>query len=97
MQDGTKRSMRTHRYGPAVGSFSGRSKGSEHNLSRPVGVRFIDAKKSYERYMALARAVGSAGDAIEIENYYQHAEHYFMLMKEQAAQAPYSLLAATSV
>jgi hypothetical protein len=81
MQDGTKRSMRTHRHGPAVGLFTGRSKGSERNLSRPVGVRVIDAKKSYERYMALARAAGSAGDAIETENYYQHAEHYFRLMK----------------
>jgi hypothetical protein len=81
MQDGTKRSMRTHRHGP-VGPFSGRSKGSERKLSRPVSVRVIDAKKSYERYMALARAARSAGDAIEIENYYQHAEHYFRLMKE---------------
>ena len=34
--------------------------------------------------MALARAAGSTGDATEIENYYQHAEHYFRLMKEQA-------------
>jgi Domain of unknown function (DUF4167) len=97
MQDGTKRSMRTHRHGPAVGPFSGRSQGSERKLSGPVGVRFIDAKKSYERYMALARAAGSAGDTIEIENYYQHAEHYFRLMKEQAVQAPYSLLAAPPV
>lgn len=34
--------------------------------------------------MALARAARSTGDATEIENYYQHAEHYFRLMKEQA-------------
>jgi hypothetical protein len=67
MQDGTKRSMRTHRHGPAVGPFSGRSKGSERKLSRPVGVRVINAKKSYERYMALARAARSAGDAIDRE------------------------------
>jgi hypothetical protein len=89
--------MRTHRHGPAVGPFSGRSKGSERKLSRPVRVRFIDARKSYEHYMALARAAGSAGDSIEIENFYQHAEHYFRLMKEQAVQGPYSLLAAAPV
>jgi len=33
--------------------------------------------------MALARATESTGDAPEIENHYQHAEHYFRLMKEQ--------------
>jgi len=33
--------------------------------------------------MALARAAGSTGDASEMENYYQHAEHYFRLMNEQ--------------
>jgi hypothetical protein len=34
--------------------------------------------------MALARATGSMGDATEMENYYQHAEHYVWLMNEQA-------------
>jgi hypothetical protein len=35
--------------------------------------------------MILARAAGSRGaDACETENYYQHAEHYFRLMNEQA-------------
>ena len=32
--------------------------------------------------MALARTAGSTGDAIEIENFFQHAEHYFRQMKE---------------
>jgi len=43
-----------------------------------------DPKGSYERYMALARAAASTGDATETENYYQHAEHYLRLMNEQA-------------
>jgi len=34
--------------------------------------------------MALARAATRTGDAVEIENYYQHAEHYYRLSKEQA-------------
>nr|WP_245433845.1 DUF4167 domain-containing protein [Methylocystis hirsuta] len=34
--------------------------------------------------MALAQAAKSSGDAVEIENYYQHAEHYFRLIKQQA-------------
>ena len=42
-----------------------------------------NAKTSYERYVALARAAALTGDAIETENYYQHAEHYFRLMKDE--------------
>ena len=84
MQNGSKRSKRTRRHGPIVGPFTGRSKGSERKPSRPAGASHSDAKRSYERYMALARAAASTGDAVEIENYYQHAEHYFRLMREQA-------------
>ncbi len=40
------------------------------------------AKRNYERYIELAQAAISAGDAIEGENLYQHAEHYFRTMKE---------------
>jgi hypothetical protein len=76
--------MRAHRHSPVIGPFSVRSKGSEIEVSRAVGVRFIDPKGSYERYMALARAAESTGDATETENYYQHAEHYLRLMNEQA-------------
>jgi hypothetical protein len=35
--------------------------------------------------MMLARTAESKGDATEIENLYQHAEHYLRLMREQAA------------
>lgn len=41
-------------------------------------------EKSHERYMTLARAAEAAGDAARIENLYQHAEHYFRLMRERA-------------
>ncbi len=75
--------MRTHRHSPTIGPSSVRSKSSEKKLSRDVGARFTDPKGSYERYMALARAAGSMGDATEMENYYQHAEHYARLMNEQ--------------
>jgi len=39
---------------------------------------------NYERYLALARAQTLAGDQIEAENSYQHAEHYFRSMSERA-------------
>ena len=42
-------------------------------------------KTSFDRYIALARAAATSGDAIESENYYQHAEHFFRLMKEKTA------------
>jgi len=76
--------MRAHRHSPTIAPFSVRSKGSEKKSTRDVGARVTDPKGSYERYMALARAAGSTGDASEMENYYQHAEHYLRLMNEQA-------------
>ncbi len=36
-----------------------------------------------ERYLALAREATLAGDPIEAENWYQHAEHYFRVMRER--------------
>jgi len=52
---------------------------------RSQGDQRANAKRNYERYMELARAAISAGDPIEGENLYQHAEHYFRMMKEQDA------------
>ena len=36
------------------------------------------------RYLVLARAEALTGDRIAAENYYQHAEHYFRSMTENA-------------
>jgi hypothetical protein len=41
-------------------------------------------RTSYERYLALALAQTLAGDQVEAENSYQHAEHYFRSMSESA-------------
>jgi hypothetical protein len=43
-----------------------------------------DWKQRRDRYLALAHAAASAGNAVEAENYYQHAEHYFRLMQQGA-------------
>jgi hypothetical protein len=43
-----------------------------------------NARQHYERYLARARDAQLSGDAVEMENCYQHAEHYFRAMKEQA-------------
>ena len=42
-----------------------------------------DARRKYDTYVALAREARSRGDLIEMENCYQHAEHYFRMMREQ--------------
>lgn len=42
-----------------------------------------NAQRNYERYMALAREAALSGDSVEMENCYQHAEHYFRVMRER--------------
>jgi hypothetical protein len=44
------------------------------------------ARSSYEHYMALARQSVISGDAIETESLYQHADHYFRVMKKAVAE-----------
>ena len=47
-----------------------------------------NAHRSYERYVALAREATLNGDHIEAENCYQHAEHYFRVMRERSGAVP---------
>jgi hypothetical protein len=47
--------------------------------------RNINAQTSYEKYVTLARAAASAGDTIETENCYQHAEHYYRMMSQRSS------------
>jgi hypothetical protein len=42
------------------------------------------AQGNYQRYLNLARAEALTGDRIAAENYFQHAEHYFRSMQENA-------------
>lgn len=42
-------------------------------------------RANHERYLALAKAKALAGDSIEAERYYQHAEHYQRLINGTAA------------
>jgi hypothetical protein len=39
-----------------------------------------NARRNYERYLALARAEAQIGNTVGAENYYQYAEHYFRSM-----------------
>jgi hypothetical protein len=61
------------------------SRSSKSNAGRNQADTYASAKRSYERYMALARDAVSAGDTIEGENFYQHAEHYLRTMRAHGA------------
>jgi hypothetical protein len=43
-----------------------------------------NARRNYERYLALAEAEARAGNGIGAENYYQYAEHYFRAMSSDS-------------
>ena len=53
--------------------------------SGPVRHLAVNARNNYERYTTMAKDAARRGDVIEAENYYQHAEHYFRVMREQGS------------
>lgn len=82
----------------------GRNRGSggnsgkpQHNTNRafdsngPDGVKVRGAAQHvYEKYQQLARDAHTAGDRVLAENYLQHAEHYFRVMRAMQPQRPVS-------
>ena len=63
--------------------FASRANRLTANSARQRPDQGVNAKARYVRYVAMARAAAQAGDVIEAENFYQHAEHYFRMMKER--------------
>jgi hypothetical protein len=84
MQNGRKTNMNTRQHRPPA-SFAGRPKPWSSNGARPQSNGSQNAQRNYERYLALAQAEARAGNSIDAENYYQHAEHYFRLMSSERA------------
>ena len=76
MQNGRK-TMRHTRQPSPPGDFAARSKRWTSGATLPAQNGSHDARRSYERYLALAQALALSGDVVAAENYYQHAEHYF--------------------
>jgi hypothetical protein len=82
----------------------GRNRGSggnsgkpQHNTNRafdsngPDGVKVRGAAQHvYEKYQQLARDAHTSGDRVIAENYLQHAEHYFRVMRAMQPQRPVS-------
>ena len=57
-----------------------RQGGSRHGSPRQAAA---NARSRYESYVTMARDAALRGDTIEAENLYQHAEHYFRVLREQ--------------
>jgi hypothetical protein len=76
MQNGPNTVM-SRRQPKLAASFAARSERWTSSAARPEPRGSQSAQRSYERYLALARAKALSGDMIGAENYYQHAEHYF--------------------
>lgn len=86
MRTSTKRTRNTGRPNKDGRSFSDQAKRSPSKAIRQqTKTNSIEnAQRSHERYMTLARTAETTGNATEIENLYQRAEHYLKLMREQA-------------
>jgi len=85
MANGAKNSKGAHRPGRGPRKFAPAAQASRSGANRSRGDTLAQAKHNYERYTALARDAASAGDPIEAENFYQHAEHYLRTMRALAA------------
>jgi hypothetical protein len=79
MQNDPRTVITTHQAKSAA-SFAAPSRRWTSSAAHPEPKSSQNAQRSYERYLALARAEAQSGDMIGAENYYQHAEHYFRSM-----------------
>jgi hypothetical protein len=82
VQNGPKTVTSTRKFKPAAPSAN-RSNWRTSSTVRPELKGSQNARRSYERYLALAQAAAQAGDLITAENYYQHSEHYFRSMSSE--------------
>ena len=83
MHNGRKTNVNTRHPRPAA-PFAGRSKRWSSNAARPEQNGSHNARRNYERYLALAQAEAQSGNTVAAENYYQHAEHYFRSMSSDS-------------
>jgi hypothetical protein len=83
MQNGPKTFVRGRQPRPAA-SFAGRSRRWTSGAARPEPIGSQNARRNYERYLALARAEAQIGNTVGAENYYQYAEHYFRSMSSDS-------------
>ncbi len=95
---GMKRQRGRNR-GPGGGSGGGNNSGGkqQHNANRafdsngPEGIKVRGAAQGvFEKYQQLARDAATGGDRVLAENYLQHAEHYYRVLRAVQPQRPAS-------
>ena len=79
MQNGPRPIIGARQHRPPA-SFAARSKRWTSSTARTEPTGSQNARRNYERYLALARAEAQIGNTVGAENYYQYAEHYFRSM-----------------
>ncbi len=83
MQNGPRPIVSGRQPRPAA-SFAARSKRWTSRTARPESTGSQNARRAYERYLALAGAEAQIGNTVGAENYYQYAEHYFRSMSSDS-------------
>ena len=94
---GMKRQRGRNRGGGGGSGGGGGNKPQQHNANRafdsngPEGVKVRgNPQHVFEKYQQLARDANAAGDRVLGENYLQHAEHYFRLLRALQPSRPAS-------
>src|SRR6201747_1567800 len=94
---GMKRQRGRNRGGGSGGGSGGGGKPQAQNANRafdsngPEGSKVRgNAQHVFEKYQQLARDASAAGDRVLGENYLQHAEHYFRLLRAMQPTRPAS-------
>ena len=81
MQHGRKTNINRHQKRP----FAGRSQQRPSSALRQDLQGSHNARRNYDRYLALAQAELQAGDRVAADSYYQHAKHYFRMFSNREA------------
>src|SRR6201986_4093390 len=86
---GMKRQRGRNRGGGGGGKPQQQNANRAFDSNGPEGTKVRgNAQHVFEKYQQLARDAGSAGDRVLAENYLQHAEHYFRLLRALQPQRP---------
>lgn len=86
---GMKRQRGRNRGGGGGGGNKPQNANRAFDSNGPDGVKVRgNAQHVFEKYQQLARDAASAGDRVLAENYLQHAEHYFRLLRALQPQRP---------
>src|SRR6516164_10201942 len=88
---GMKRQRGRNRGGGGGGKPQQQNANRAFDSNGPEGIKVRgNAQTVFEKYQQLARDATSSGDRVLAENYLQHAEHYFRLLRAIQPQRPAS-------